>query len=163
MERIGRPDPGSYPRGRRARTETRSKADGPRFENILDATTPVDPAPSGSELSGNSKRDRKNLEELLDEIYELGEAVKKEPGQETVLSYKRAVRRLVRIAVNRGLDVEEQLSSPNILRQKRFTLVKVIDQRLDRLVSEVLVSQRDAIDVLARIDEINGLLVDLVS
>lgn len=103
------------------------------------------------------------MEEILDAIYELGEEVKKEPRRSSVMAYKRAVKRLVSIAVDSGLVVEEQTSSPNILKQKRFTLIKIIDEKLDRLVSGVLVNQRDTLDVLGRIDEINGLLVDLIS
>ena len=93
----------------------------------------------------------------------MGEKVKKEPRRTSVLAYKRAVKRLVSIAIERGLAVEEQTSSPNILKQKRFTLIKIIDEKLDRLVSGVLINQRETLDVLGRIDEINGLLVDLIS
>jgi hypothetical protein len=101
------------------------------------------------------------LAELLDAICENGEKVKKEPRRETVFEYKRSVQKLISLVLERAIIVEEQTSSPNILRQKRFTLIKVIDQKLDRLVSEVLVNQRDALELLGRIDEINGLLVDL--
>ena len=107
--------------------------------------------------------DATNLEELLDSVHELGEKVKKEPSRSSVLDYKRAVRGLVSLAVEHGLGVEEKTSSPNLLRQKRFTLIKVIDEKLDQLVAAVLMNQRDAFDVLGRVDEINGLLVDLTS
>ncbi len=105
----------------------------------------------------------RDLGRLLDSIYEIGERVKKQPDREHVVQYKHAVERLIRIVLKRGITVEESTSSPNILRQKRFTLVKVIDEKLNRLVAGVLVGQRDTLNVLGRIDEINGLLIDLTS
>ena len=53
-------------------------------------------------------------------------------------------------------------SGANIAKRKRFTLVKVIDEKLEALAS-VLAAQKEQLAILAQIDEINGLLVDLVS
>jgi uncharacterized protein YaaR (DUF327 family) len=44
-----------------------------------------------------------------------------------------------------------------------FHSVKVVDEKLDRLAAEVLSNHADKLAMLAKIDEINGLLVDLIS
>ena len=59
--------------------------------------------------------------------------------------------------------LEEKISGVNILRRKKFTLVKVIDKKLESLAAEVLKNQRDQIGILSAIEEINGLLVNLIT
>ena len=41
--------------------------------------------------------------------------------------------------------------------------MKVIDEKLEALAVSVLAAQKEQFAILAQIDEINGLLVDLVS
>ena len=103
-----------------------------------------------------------SLEEMLDDIHSIGEKIRENANYETVANYKNAVRAFIKHVVSGALVVEEKHSSPNILRQKKFTLVKIIDQKLERLASGVLMNQRDALGILAKIDEINGLLVNLI-
>jgi uncharacterized protein YaaR (DUF327 family) len=104
-----------------------------------------------------------SLEEMLDAVYSLGDKVKEHANRETVERYRNAVAAFMRYVLANALEVDVSSSSPNILRQKKFTLVRVIDAKLQRLASGVLSNQQDALDTLARIDEINGLLVDLIS
>ena len=103
-----------------------------------------------------------SLEEMLDTIHSIGEKIRENANYETVSRYRSAVRAFIKHVVSEALAVDETHSSPNILRQKKFTLVKVIDQKLERLASGVLMNQHDVLDILARIDEINGLLVNLI-
>jgi uncharacterized protein YaaR (DUF327 family) len=103
-----------------------------------------------------------DVEAVLDRIFEIGERLKDRPTRQNVFEYRNAVKALLQHVLSEGLTVEERESSPNVLRQKRFTLIRVIDDRLERLASSVLVSQRDTLDVLARVDELNGLIVNLI-
>ncbi len=118
----------------------------------------------GTELSGVFHNGvlEESLEEMLDSIHSIGEKIRENANYETVSNYRNAVRAFIKHVVSSALAVEEKHSSPNILRQKKFTLVKVIDQKLERLASGVLMNQHDTLDILAKIDEINGLLVDLI-
>ena len=49
------------------------------------------------------------------------------------------------------------------MKKKRFTLVKVIDEKLESLVAEILRGQSEQLKILERIEEINGLIVDIIS
>jgi hypothetical protein len=100
--------------------------------------------------------------ELLDSVHAAGEDLKKDPNGERVKAYKSAVRNFVHYVVERAYDVSEKTSGGNILKRKKFTTVVVIDERLERLAAEVLSAQRDKLDILRRLDEIHGLLVDLL-
>ena len=104
-----------------------------------------------------------SLETLLDEISELGEKVKQNPAFGIVKEYKAAVKSFMKFVVDNSLSVDEKVSSPNIMRQKKFTLIKIIDSKLDKLAAGILLNQKNTLDILAKIDEIKGLLVDLLN
>lgn len=98
---------------------------------------------------------------LLDAVYEAGDRLKREQDTATLMAYKETVRRFLAAVVDRGLALDELTSGSNIMRRKRYTLVQVIDSKLQQLAAGMISAQRDQLDLLARVDEINGLLVDL--
>ncbi|HPE36778.1 MAG TPA: DUF327 family protein [Spirochaetales bacterium] len=79
-----------------------------------------------------------------------------------IKGYKKAVRDFVHYVVERAYDVDEHVSGRSVLKRKKFTTVTVIDEKLERLAADVLSAQRDKLDILRRLDEIHGLLVDLL-
>ena len=162
MERLDPSGKPSYSPADRSRKKNRSKQiRNTSFSAVIGDSIGGEPEIDGGmdlpELSGVP------LEELLDEIHSVGERVKQDATYESVRRYKTAVKALVKYVVDHALNLEERQSSPNILRQKKFMLIKVIDKKLDSLASGVLMNQHDALDILGKIDEINGLIVDLVS
>jgi len=106
---------------------------------------------------------KRTLEELLDGVFESGEDLKASPTVDRIKEYRRNVRAFLDFIVHHVLSVEQATSGGNILRRKRFTLVKVIDGRLEELALSILRNQKEQIDILGKVDEINGLLVDLMS
>jgi uncharacterized protein YaaR (DUF327 family) len=103
------------------------------------------------------------LEELLDEVHESGEALIEAQSLEHVKRYRQAVRSFLDQVVKVMIGVEEQTSGTGVLKRKRFTQIKIIDGKLERLVAEVLRSQHRQLELLERVNEIQGLLVDLMS
>ena len=106
---------------------------------------------------------RRGLEELLDGVFASGDALKKTPAMDTIREYRHTVKSFVKFVVQHSIRVEETTSGANIMKRKRFTLVRVMDEKLDALAASVLAGQKEQISILAQIDQINGLLVDLVS
>lgn len=101
------------------------------------------------------------LEALLDEIHTLGERLAESPTFERVAAYKQAVKGFLSFVVRNSFSVEEHESRANILNRKRYTLITVIDTKLDQLAAGVLLNQRNQLELLGRVNEIQGLLVDL--
>lgn len=99
--------------------------------------------------------------ELLDSVFEAGDRLKRQTDIASLRSYKEAVRQFISIVVRRGIDVEQQQSGSSIDKRKRYALVRVIDEKLERLAAGMVSNQRNQLEILARIDEINGLIVDL--
>lgn len=111
----------------------------------------------------DSKDNKESLSHLLDEVYAKGEQLKGSPTLEHIKDYRWSVKRLLKSITEKMLTLEEKVSGVNILKRKRFTLIKVIDTKLESLAAEVLRSQREQLKILSKVDEINGLLVDLLS
>jgi len=103
------------------------------------------------------------LVELLDEVHEVGDELKSAQTLQNIKKYKSAVKAFLTYVVDRMLEVEESQSGVNVLKRKRFTQIKVIDRKLERLAADILQNQAEQLDILGKIDEINGLLVDLLS
>jgi uncharacterized protein len=103
------------------------------------------------------------LEELLDEVHEAGDALKENPTVDLVQAYKKSVRDFVHFVVERSFAVEQKTSGRNILKRNVYFRVSVIDDALEKLAAEILRNQRDNLEILRRVDEINGMLVDLFS
>ncbi len=103
------------------------------------------------------------VEELLDEVYELGEALKDDASLETLGKYKKAVRHFYQYVVSRGLEAEQKEGrlNPRTMSRKQYTLIAVVDKRLESLGAAVLRSQQKQLEILQKVDEIYGILVDL--
>jgi hypothetical protein len=149
-----------YPVPDKKKTGKKEKAQRRSFSQLVES------AAEGGEAAAEDLPEpgtRGGVEALLDAVFSSGDALKKTPTMETIKSYRQRVRAFITYAVAHSLAVEETTSGSNILRRKRFTLLKVIDEKLEALAVSVLAAQKEQIGILAQIDEINGLLVDLVS
>jgi len=102
------------------------------------------------------------LNELLDEIYDVGDRLKALPTLENIKKYKHAVRAFLKIVAQKMVGVEQKTSGTNILKRKRFTLIKIIDTKIEQLSLQFLKHQEEQIEILSKVDEINGLLVDIL-
>ena len=46
---------------------------------------------------------------------------------------------------------------------EKFYLIDIVDKKIDKLASDILENHLETLQVLVRIDEINGLVVDLIT
>ncbi len=113
-----------------------------------------------AELNGEAEY-KGNLEDILDRVHERGERLKELPTVENVKKYRKAVSSFLKYAFARMFSVERNISGVNILKRKYFTRIKVIDRKIERLVADILQNQAAQLDLIAKVDEINGLLIDL--
>lgn len=103
-----------------------------------------------------------DLEGLLDAVHASGDKLVENPSVELVQAYKKSVRDFMHYVVERSYAVEQKNSGRNILKRNVYYRVSVIDESLERLASEILRNQRDKLEILRRVDEINGMIVDLM-
>ena len=101
------------------------------------------------------------LQRLLDDVHSSGDDLKKHPFPEEIKRYKQAVRNFLHYVVDNAYAAEEQISGINPVRRKTYTIIQVVDQKLEQLAAGILAGQIVQLNLLARIDEINGMLVDI--
>ncbi|MDR2900333.1 MAG: YaaR family protein [Treponema sp.] len=129
-----------------------------RFASIFDETKADES--SETEAANEVLSQDHSIKDLLDDVHSSGERLKSRPFPEEIKQYKRAVRNFLHYIVENGYIIEEQVSGTNPLRRKKFTLVQVIDKKLEQLAAGILAGQIDQLEILAKVDEIKGILVD---
>jgi len=105
-----------------------------------------------------------SIERLLDDVHQRGDELIKDPVLGSVSEYKKAVRKFIRYVLENSLEVEETTGLRNFktMRQKKYLIIRVVDWKLESLASHVIRNQRGQLEVLRRINEIYGMLVDLI-
>jgi uncharacterized protein len=111
--------------------------------------------------AGVSDLDTSSIESMLDGIHQLGEELLKRRTMHALRAYREAVKRFLRQVVGDGLGIKEQESGSSIATRKRYTIITVVNDRLERLVHGLMQSQEAQFSLLDRVEEIQGLLVDL--
>jgi uncharacterized protein len=149
-----------YPLPEKKRTGKKEKAPRAAFSDLVESAAENGESSTDSAVGGDVHG---NVEELLDAVFAAGDALKKTPTLESIKEYRKRVKAFIEYAVEHSIAMEETTSGANIMKRKRFTLIKVIDEKLQALTASVLAAQKEQIAILAQIDEINGLLVNLVS
>lgn len=159
---LFRPD---APKNQAGAGRKKGKAEGSRsFSSLFtrnDATSAAETIEHEA-LIENPEELRKVLEGYVDDVHRLGDALAKRPNQDNLVVYRQAVGRFLRLVVRSAFGTEEHLSKRDILNQKKYVLVTTLDQKLERLALGILQSQESSLQILARLEEINGLIVDLL-
>ena len=106
--------------------------------------------------------EEKYLSSLQDAVHEAGDALSETVSSEHISAYKKAIKAFVEHILNRAYEVENIVTGNlNPARKKAWTIVKVINKKLDKLISDLMFNQIKKIEILKRINEIKGLIVDL--
>ena len=110
-----------------------------------------------------------SLEELLDNIHEAGEKLIEKPFISSIKEYKSAVRKFIGYIVKEAYEAETGIQSRRYLRngipvvdEKKWTKVKVVDEKLEKLAAYIVQSQKNQLSILKKIEEIEGILIDLM-
>jgi hypothetical protein len=149
-----------YPVPDKKKTGKKEKAQRKTFSQLVEsAGEEGEPLPADLSEGGHHR----GIEDLLDAVFSSGDRLKKSITMEAIRDYRQKVKAFITFAVKHSMATEETTSGANIMKRKRFTLVKVIDEKLEALAASVLAAQKEQLAILAQIDEINGLLVNLVS
>jgi uncharacterized protein YaaR (DUF327 family) len=120
-----------------------------------------------AEVAGLSDEDA--VVALKDELDVTGDALKNSPTARNFSAYKGAVKNFVSYLVNKNYEVRSDSITRRVKEQgvwiekpKTLVLVKAIDEKLDRLAQDVLSNHADRLALLEKIEEINGLVIDLL-
>lgn len=108
-----------------------------------------------------SQHVREHLEDLYGKIVDQSERISEKLHLSEVVKYKKLVREFLDVAVKNS----HQFSKQNFLdrrgRHRVYCIVKNVDRELESLTKEFLNQEVDGINVLKKLDDIRGMLLDV--
>ena len=113
---------------------------------------------------------------LMDEVRSAGDALRDRPFPQEIIFYKQAVRNFINFVVKNCYTVDHETGIPKFLKpgykgprgtpesmkQVTYTKINVIDKKLEDLAAMLLSSQMQQMEIASRLEEIKGLLIDLM-
>lgn len=102
------------------------------------------------------------LQEMKKAIDEQGERLADRADVKEYERYRRMIREFIDEIVSNGYSFLREDAYASRGRHRYIATVQVIDEKLDELGKEVLKEHADRIEILSRIDDIRGLLLDLL-
>ncbi len=100
------------------------------------------------------------FDNLIEEITTQGEKFSRKPTYESLKIYKSMITEFLKYVTKNMFAVEHNTGGSR-MKQKIYTVTKIIDNKLNALTELIINQQTHNIDLLATLDEIRGLLVDL--
>lgn len=108
-----------------------------------------------------SKMQTEQLTKLLGDISAAGDRVARSRNLRELARFKTLVKRFLQEAVEYGLDLKQSHTWNRFGEGRRLKIVETIDERLVELAQDILVEEKETIDLLDKIGEIKGLLINL--
>lgn len=102
------------------------------------------------------------LQKLLDEIDDCGRALVENRTVENLYAYKKMVKSFIEEVVEKGFEIREKRGFSRGGRSKLLRTVSEVDAKLVELTSLILKRESKEVNILSKIGEIQGLLVDLI-
>jgi len=101
------------------------------------------------------------IDKELSAIAELGQKLVRNMSLSDLKEYKERVSNFLRLCISQGFSFDEERLGSRFGRTKILAIVRTVNQKLVDLGKELLSSNKDSLKVLALVDEIRGLLLDL--
>jgi len=102
------------------------------------------------------------LSDMKQEIDEQGKRLADRVDVKDFEKYRRLIREFLDEIVSNGYTFSREDAYASRGKHRYIATVRVVDEKLDALGKEVLKEQADKIEILNRIDDIRGLLLDLM-
>lgn len=98
---------------------------------------------------------------MLSDIEVFGKKLTKSRNLKDLARFKGLVKRFVKETVDNGLNIETSRSFDIYGNTRTLALVKALDEKLIELTEDMMDQEKPSIDLLERIGEIKGLLINL--
>lgn len=100
---------------------------------------------------------------LMNEISEQGNKISKKTDIRDMKRYRELIKSFLNEIVYRSHEFSRENFLDRRGRHRVYGIVKLIDENLDELAGELLKEEKDHLQILNKVDEIRGLLMDIVT
>ncbi len=105
---------------------------------------------------------RGKLKGMIDEISEIGDKIAKHMDIKDMKLY----REKIRVFMNEAISNSHNFSRENFLdargRHRVYGIIRLVDKGLDDLTKQLLSDEKNHMSILGKVDEIRGMLLDLI-
>lgn len=109
----------------------------------------------------NQQEIKERLDKLFCIVEEQGKKLQKSLDKKDMIEYKKRVKDFLRILNKEFVRAKQSFSWDRRGNMKSYTIIEKINVNLEALQELFLEEQADALEVLKKIDEVRGLLMDL--
>ena len=104
---------------------------------------------------------REHLEKLFNEITVQADKISERLHLSEVIKYKNLVREFLDVAVKNSHRFSKQNFLDRRGRHRVYCIVKNVDRELEAITKEFLNNEVDRLDIIRRLDDIRGMLLDV--
>ncbi len=135
-----------------------------QVQNGVKSTASSDDSFKFTLISNIEEKDlQEKLGNMMQEITEQGEKIAKHMDIKDMRRYRELVKGFLNEVVNRS----HKFSRENFLdrrgRHRVYGIVKLVDKNLDELAGELVKEEKNHLEIVGRIDDIRGLLLDITA
>lgn len=106
----------------------------------------------------NKSKTKEELDIYVNEIRETGKKLVATQNYTDVIKYKQVIKGYLKSIVDYVYTLNK---NDSFWDRNYFTTVKTVNENLEQITKELIYDQKENIDIAAKIDEINGLLIDI--
>lgn len=100
---------------------------------------------------------------LMNEISEHGKKISKHTDVRDMKRYRQLIKDFINEVVYRSHEFSRENFLDKRGRHKVYGIIRLIDENLDKLASELIKDEKDNIAILNLVGEIRGLLLDIIT
>lgn len=101
------------------------------------------------------------ITKLLGDISTAGERIAKSKNFRDLAKFKMLIKRFLKETVSSGMELKQSHTWNRFGEGRRLKIVNTIDEKLIELTEDMLNEEKSTVDLLAKIGEIKGLLINL--
>lgn len=109
----------------------------------------------------DQKLQTEQLQKLLGNIESVGERLSRSRTFKDLARFKSLVKQFIRETVDFGMEMKESHSWNEFGQGRALKTVEIIDEKLVELTEELVNREGDSINILTKVGEIKGLLINL--
>ncbi|MBR6358973.1 MAG: YaaR family protein [Lachnospiraceae bacterium] len=106
---------------------------------------------------------QEKLAVLIEDITKEGKKIQKHMDVRDMKQYRALIKEFMNEIVTHSHKFERENFLDKRGRHRVYGMIKLIDENLDALTEELLKEEKDAMAILTRVDEIRGLLLDIMT
>jgi uncharacterized protein YaaR (DUF327 family) len=159
---------------KKLKSQTTKKTQAPVFSNLFDNLLGKTAEALGPIHELPVSEDSVNL--LMDNVRDTGDKLLNSPLPEQIIRYKQAVRNFINYIVKNAYELTKerglpkqykpgfkgQRGTPDAMYQLPYFKIDVIDKKLEDMASMLLSRQVQQLELISKLEEIKGLLIDLM-